>query len=229
MPLKSRGSVSARFNVWFSSVNRAANVPRSAAGTSSPPGSMAASAASPWTRCSDARRFVPASVNASIPDGNASLARVIRFGGAPPASNHRSRPAIMRWNTRNRSPSRTRMMRLPMRRTSRTRLPSASAIGGTAVRSTNGLSIRISVSGAPTTRAVSASRYSAISGSSGIAVDLSALDADSSLPSVAHDIGRPAPANAERGAGHCRGMGAAVVVSVSRIHGVQYRTGPRLE
>jgi hypothetical protein len=54
--------------------------------------------------------------------------------------------------------SRTRTRRLPMRRTSRTPPAFGVGMGGTAVRRTNGLSMRTCVSGSPITRAAIASR-----------------------------------------------------------------------
>ena len=68
MPEKSRGSVSARFSVWFSrrsaprnASSRRARAPRARRDRAR------ASAASPRTRWSDARLFVPASVSISVP------------------------------------------------------------------------------------------------------------------------------------------------------------------
>ena len=61
--------MSARFRVWFSRRSARSNAARVAPSGSSPPRSSAASAASPRTRCSAARRFEPASVRMSEPDG----------------------------------------------------------------------------------------------------------------------------------------------------------------
>ena len=79
----------------------------------------------PRTRCSDARFFEPASVKSSVPFANSNDAS-ISFGPSPalaPGSRHRSRPAIIRCMTRNSSSSSAMTMRLPTRKTSRTRLP----------------------------------------------------------------------------------------------------------
>ena len=78
MPLKRRGSVSARLTVWFSATRRAANASRVAAITSMPPASSAASAARPATTCSEARRCLPASVRASVPTSNSKKASALR-------------------------------------------------------------------------------------------------------------------------------------------------------
>ena len=83
-----RGSVRARFSVWFSAVSAARNRSRSLSSTSMPPGSIDRRAASPWTTCSDARRFVPASVSTRVPSGKSNAARLIAAGklrarGAP--------------------------------------------------------------------------------------------------------------------------------------------------
>src|SRR5712691_497385 len=66
MPLNRWGSVSARLSVCRSAFNLAAKSSSRASRTSSPPGSMAASAASPSTRWIEARRLVPASVSTSV-------------------------------------------------------------------------------------------------------------------------------------------------------------------
>ena len=99
---------------------------------------MARSAASPSTRCSDARRLVPASVSESVPASNSNSASVLRVF----LPSQCRRPAIMRCSTRYRSPSSPMTIRLPRRLKPGTRFPSALAIGGTAVRSRNGLSRR---------------------------------------------------------------------------------------
>ena len=70
MPLNSCGSVRARLSVWFSRCRRSRKAARSASMVSRPPLSKARRAASPRTTCSDARRFVPASVKASEPELN---------------------------------------------------------------------------------------------------------------------------------------------------------------
>ena len=72
--------------------------------TSRPPGSWAASAASPRTRWIDARRRVPASVRVSVPSGKSKAASPTRPGGRAPAGRQWSRPAIIRWITTKRSP-----------------------------------------------------------------------------------------------------------------------------
>src|SRR6516165_2893787 len=168
MPLKSRGSVSARLSVWFSLRNRAANCARLDVRTSRPPGSCCCSCSSPCTRCSEARRLVPASVRVSVPLPNCRRASTARFGGAVPRSYQCRRPAIMRWNTSHNPPSSPIASRLPSRRRSVTRRCSASWIGGTALRSTNGETICTRSRRSPTMRCCNASRYTVRSGSSGI-------------------------------------------------------------
>ncbi len=63
--------------------------------------SKSASAPSPLTTCSDARRLLPASVNTSVPLSNSNKASVMRAGGLPAPSCQRSLPAIIRCSTRN--------------------------------------------------------------------------------------------------------------------------------
>ena len=73
------------------------------------------SAALPRTTWSDARCFDPASVNVSVPCSKSNAARSTVRGTAAPGGLQWSRPAIIRWRTRNRSPSRARTIRLPSR------------------------------------------------------------------------------------------------------------------
>ena len=149
MPLKRRGSVSARLSVWFSLTSRVANASRSASSTSSPPRSNGCRPASPSTRWIDARRVVPASVRTSVPVGKSKEASAILPGALPPAASHRSRPAIIRWMTTNRSRSSASTIRFPMRRRPSTRLPAISAGDGLTDRSTNGFRIVRRSSGWP--------------------------------------------------------------------------------
>ena len=158
MPLKSCGMVRARLRVWFSAASRAPKAARSAVITSIPPGSIAASASRPWSRWSEARRCVPASVSSKVPAvSNSNSASAIRPGGLLPGASHLRRPAIIRWITRKSSPSSARTIRLARRSTPSTRLPSATASGGTAVRTRNGFSTLIRCSRLPTTRRASRS------------------------------------------------------------------------
>ena len=108
---------------------------RSLAKMSMPPGSMERRASSPASTCSDARRFVPASVSTSEPFGKSNAARLCRPASLAAGGRQCRRPAIMRWSTSQRSPSSPMAMRLPIRRRSRTVRPSAEAKGGCAVRS----------------------------------------------------------------------------------------------
>ena len=136
--------------------------------TSRPPGSCRCNCSSPCTRCSEARRLVPASVRVSVPLPNCRRASTARLGGAVPRSYQCRRPAIMRWNTSHSSPSSPIASRLPRRRTWVTRRCSAAWMGGTAVRSTNGETICTRSRRSPTMRCCSASRYTVRSGSSGM-------------------------------------------------------------
>ncbi len=63
MPLNRRGSVSARFSVWFSRSSTRAESGQVGVEDLYASHVDAARALSPWTTCSDARFFVPASVN----------------------------------------------------------------------------------------------------------------------------------------------------------------------
>ncbi len=157
MPLKSRGSVSARLRVWFSERSRAENASAVAARTSMPPRSRGRSAASPCTKWIAARRVVPASVSARVPFGKSKVARGIRPGPFAPRASQRSRPAIMRWMARKSPSPRSKTMRLPSRRSPATVRPSAAAIGGSTVRRMNGLRSAIRSTGRPRIRRSSAS------------------------------------------------------------------------
>ena len=130
MPLKRRGSVSARFSVWFSATRRAANASRVAAITSIPPASSAASAARPATTCSEARRLL-ARLGEEQACRRRTRRRRARCGAVVlPGASQRRRPAIIRWTTTNSSPSKAKTMRLPRRSTPATRWPSTALIGG---------------------------------------------------------------------------------------------------
>src|SRR6267154_2377149 len=168
MPLNRCGSVSARLSVCLSAFNLAAKSSSRASRTSSPPGSMAASAASPSTRWIEARRFVPASVSSSVALSNSNTASHMRPGGFAPLASQRRRPAIIRWSTRNSPPSSSKTMRLPIRRRPKTFLPSADAMGGFTLRRTKGLRSRKRVNVRPVRRVPRCSIYTTTSGSSGI-------------------------------------------------------------
>src|SRR6267378_8419846 len=169
MPLKSWGSVSARLSVCRSAFNLAAKSSSRASRTSSPPGSIAASAASPSTRWIEARRLVPASVSSSVAVSNSNTASDMRPGGFAPLASQRSRPAIMRCSTRNSPPSSSKTMRFPIRRRPKTLFPSADAIGGFTLRRTKGFMSRKRVSVRPVRRVPRCSIYTTTSGSSGTA------------------------------------------------------------
>src|SRR6267378_444881 len=169
MPLKSWGSVSARLSVCRSAFNLAAKSSSRASRTSSPPGSMAASAASPSTRWIEARRLVPASVSSSVALSNSNTASDMRPGGFAPLASQRSRPAIIRCSTRNSPPSSSKTMRFPIRRRPKTLFPSADAMGGFTLRRTKGFRSRKRVSVRPVRRVPRCSIYTTTSGSSGTA------------------------------------------------------------
>jgi len=172
IPSTIRGSVSARFNVWFSPVSAARNESRSAANTSIPPASNAARPASPPTTCNDARCLLPASVSTSEPRGKSNAARFC----LPPSFASRffqcSRPAIIKCSTSQRSPPSPNAMRFPIRRNRSTTRSSALVREGWTVRNRNGLFSRTRSNFCPTTRGSSAMRYAQISGSSGTPISL---------------------------------------------------------
>ena len=89
MPLKIRGSVRALLRVRFSIVSASRKESRSLENTSIPPGSMERNASSPWKRCNEARRLVPASVSTREPLGKSKAARFFR-----PASFAPGRPPV---------------------------------------------------------------------------------------------------------------------------------------
>ena len=115
MPLKIRGSVSARFSVRFSVVSAARKSARLEPSGSSPPRSNAASDFCPRTRCRLARFLVLASVSSSVPFGKSKAARPTLPGIFSPGGRQRSRPAIIRCRTRNSSSSSSKTIRLPKR------------------------------------------------------------------------------------------------------------------
>ena len=84
MPLKRCGSVRARLRVWLCARRTARKAAGSASSTSSPPGRWTARPSSPRTTCSEARRFVPASVRTSVPSGKSNAASPILPGGLAP-------------------------------------------------------------------------------------------------------------------------------------------------
>ncbi len=157
MPLKRRGSVSARLSVWFSRRSASTNAARVASSGSSPPRANCPSPVSPRTRWSEARFFELASVISSVPVEKSNAASPTLPGTFAPRAPQRKRPAIIKWKTRNRSPSSPSTIRLPMRRSSRTVRPSASRSGGSTERSRNGLASRARSYVCPSTRAPIAS------------------------------------------------------------------------
>ena len=164
-----RGSVSARFSVRFSAVSAPRNSSRLQASGSMPPGSTARSADSPRSTCSEARRFVPASVSTSEPSSKSKAASELRPASFAGGARQCSRPPTMRCTTSQSSCSSPIATRLPTRRSSLTRCPETASIGGSAVRSKNALAMRTCFSVRPTMRGSSACRYAAMSGSSGTA------------------------------------------------------------
>src|SRR5437899_638003 len=98
-----------------------------------------------------ARFFVPASVSVSVPVEKSKAARPTLPGTLAPAGFQCSRPAIIRWMTRKRSPSRAKTTRLPSRRRPVTTRPLAAEIGGSNDRSTKGLASLTRSSRAPKT------------------------------------------------------------------------------
>src|SRR6267143_35341 len=223
IPLNSRGSVSERLSVWFSRSSASRKAASGASSTSIPPRSIARTASAPRTKCKDARFFVAASVRTSVPYGKSMAASPTLPGTLAPRSSHLRRPAIMRCRTRNRSPSSSSAMRLPMRWMRTTCLPVASEMGGSKVRSTNGEARRTAWIGWRKTRASSASMYAVMSGSSGTQLD--------QLEDVAVgvlEIARPAAGDVLGGA-----EGACTVALDQRAHLLQrahadaeHRTAP---
>src|SRR5262245_60312219 len=113
-------------------------------------------------------RLVPASVRIKVPLSK-SMARSPTLPGTfAPRSCQRKRPAIIKWITRNSSPSNSKTIRLPRRWRSRTCAPRRASSGGSMERSRNGLASLTFSTRLPTTRGRSAWRYKRISGSSGI-------------------------------------------------------------
>jgi len=163
MPLNRCGSVSARLSVCRSAFNLAANSSGPASRTSSPPGSMAASAASPSTRWIEARRLVPASVSQQRCVVELEHGDDMRPGAFAPPASQRSRPAIMRCSTRNSPPSSSKTMRFPIRRRPKTLFPSADAMGGFTLRRTKGFRSRKRVSVRPVRRVPRCSIYTTTS------------------------------------------------------------------
>ena len=84
-----------------------------------------------------------------------------------PHSRQCRRPAIIRCKTSQSSPCRPMQILLPILRNCSTRLPSTAETGGIAVRSSEGLTIRMRASSRPTMRSRNASIYTSMSGSSG--------------------------------------------------------------
>ena len=146
--------MSDRFKVWFSLRSAASNCAGVASSGSRPPRRNSSSDRARWI---EARFLEAASVSASVPPAKSKAARPSLPGIFAPASSHLKRPAIMRWMTRKRSSESSKTMRLPSRRTSRTRFPTAALRGGSKVRTTKGLATRTPVSAWPFNRAASAS------------------------------------------------------------------------
>jgi len=158
IPLMSRGSVRARLRVWFSAERAARNAFKSVerSQTSIPPASSDARPPSPLKRYNEARRLEPASVSISDPFGKSKTARFCRPASLAGVDFQCKRPAIIKCNASQRSPSSPKTMRFPIRRSSRTTRPSTLESGGCAVRNKNALTNRMRSSGRPTTRGSSA-------------------------------------------------------------------------
>ena len=139
MPLKRCGSVSERLTVWFS--RRSAARERRGVGVER----LEAAGVERVERLLAAHEVERRALfgrglgEDEGPVGKSNAARPSLPGGFAPRGFQRRRPAIIRWRTRWRSPSRAKTMRLPMRRTASTRLPSAARSGGSNVRTRNGL------------------------------------------------------------------------------------------
>ena len=95
MPLKSRGSVSARLRVWFSLRSRAPNAARSTSSGSSPPRSNAASASAPADQVEGRAPLAARLGEHQLPvgeleGGERDLPRRLGAGGEPaePAGDH---------------------------------------------------------------------------------------------------------------------------------------------
>ena len=109
------------------------------------------------------RGAMPASVSqprstAACHRAKSNAASPTFLGMAAPRSRHLNRPAIIRWNTRNRFPSNSQTMRFPMRRNPVTVLPSTSASGGSTDRSRNGTASLTRSRECPVMRSLSAER-----------------------------------------------------------------------
>ena len=97
----------------------------------------------PRRRCSEARRFGAGLGEQQRPAGEIERReRRLARGPWPLARRQRSRPAIIRWITRNSSPSSSRTMRFPEPLDPGTFLPKAAESGGWNVRNKNGLRVR---------------------------------------------------------------------------------------
>ena len=152
---------------------------------------------------SDARRFEPASVSTRDPFGKSNAASAFRPASLAPAAFQCSRPAIIRCNTSQISSSNPIAIRFPIRRNSRTVLPSAALSGGSTLRSKNTEPSRTCSSVCPTMRSSSAVMYAEMSGSSGMCTRLRAA---AGLTQVQHLFGDPLEPT------HCR-----IVLSISRV------------
>ena len=92
--------------VWFSRDERVRRTRRaSPSGRRGRRGRARRARLRPATRCSDARRFLPASVSSERAVSNSNEGERVRRRLACPARSQRRRPAIIRWTTRKSSPS----------------------------------------------------------------------------------------------------------------------------
>ncbi len=133
---------------------------------------MSASAVSPRTKCSAARRFVPASVNASVPFANSKVASVIRAGRlrvrARASAGGRRSSGAGRGNIRSPAPRRSACRAGARRRRADLRHRQSAARPYAARRDSE---FALASSACPRTRSTKASRYTVRSGSSGMAQD----------------------------------------------------------
>ena len=175
IPENRRGSVRARLTVWLSRVSASRKRARFVSRTSRPPRSNAARPAGPATRSSEARFLVLTSERTSEPSAKSRAQSAPLPPTFAPGRRQCNRPATIRWRSRNTSPSSSKTIRFPIRRSPTTRRPAASVIGGEIERSRKGLPRRILSSRLPSTRGARAVRYARMSGSSGTPVELSPI------------------------------------------------------
>jgi len=94
------------------------------------------------TTCNDARRLLPASVRSKVPSAKSNAAKPILPGGLAPCGFQCNRPAINEVQHQKQIVFEGEDDALAERRNSTTVFPSASRIGGSTLRSRNGLKRR---------------------------------------------------------------------------------------